>query len=347
MSAVYPTTIFESTMQILKKAGFFLLLLLGTILIAVTMLSLEYDSSLWYLKILNFPRLQILIALVICILLIFSFYCKRTFSLFFFLAGLIASLALQAYILMPYLPFAPNAAASASGPANDRNTLRIMVANVLIKNRRVEDLLKIVAEKDPTLFLAMEVNQWWVDRLSPLHQKYPHRIKYPTDNAYGMALYSKLPLESTEILFFNQDSVPSFHAKVRMADGLVFQLLTIHPVPPKPSEYPDNVGEEEVALMKAGRLLADGPPIPTLVMGDLNDVGWSYNSRSFEALSGLKDLRCGRGLYNTFDARSFFMRWPLDYIYVSKEFRVRKLERLSDFGSDHFPYFAELVLGAE
>lgn len=334
-------------MKKLEKTGLFLLLLLGTLLIALTMLSLVEDSTFWYLKILSFPRLQLLILLLICVLLTLAFYYRKSFMSIFFLLGLIVSLSLQTYILSPYLPFAPTAAASASESSNDRNSLRVMVANVLIKNRRVDDLLAIVAKKDPTLFLAMEVDTWWTRQLGPLHTKYPHRISYPTDNAYGMVLYSKLPLEESEILFLNQDSIPAFRAKIKLADGSVVQLLTIHPVPPKPSQYPDNVGEEEVALMKAGRLIAAGPPLPTLAMGDLNDVGWSYNSRRFEALSGLKDLRCGRGLYNTFDARSFFMRWPLDYIYVSKEFKVRKLERLSDFGSDHFPYFAELVLGPE
>lgn len=115
-------------------------------------------------------------------------------------------------------------------------------------------------------------------------------------------------------------------------------------MPPKPSQYPDNLGEKEVALMKAGRLIADSQPVPTLMAGDLNDVGWSYNSRRFESLSGLRDLRCGRGLYNTFDAKLLLLRWPLDYIYVSPEFKVLELERLDDFGSDHFPYYAKLVL---
>ncbi len=337
--------LFEHKMDRLKKWGTYLLLLLGTLLIALTMFSLVDNSTFWYLKILNFPRFQVLIALGICILSTLAIYRKGTFLSVAFLLGLVVSLGLQAYILLPYLPASPEAAMTTTAPADDRTTLRVMVANVLMKNRRADDLLKMVGEKDPTLFLAMEVNTWWTDQLSVLHRRYPHRISYPADNAYGMALYSKLPLDATEILFFNQDSVPAFHAKVRMPDGEHFQLLTIHPVPPNPSQYPDNIGEKEVALMKAGKLLSNGPKMPTLAMGDLNDVGWSYNSRRFEALSGLKDLRRGRGMYNTFDAHSWFMRWPLDYIYVSREFKVRKLERLPAFGSDHYPYFAELVLG--
>ncbi|WP_373514302.1 endonuclease/exonuclease/phosphatase family protein [Persicitalea sp.] len=333
-------------MKTIRRFSLYLLLAFGTALISITLLSLSEDSSRWYLKILDFPRLQVILGLAICLLFFLIFNKKWNPSSFLFAGGLTTSLALQTYILLPYLPFSSEAAASASNSVDSQKVLSVMVANVYMKNRSVDNLLEIVTEKDPTLFLAMEVNKWWTEQLSPLHERYPHRISYPADNTYGMALYSKLPLDEHQILFFNQDSVPSFRAKVKLADGSVFQLLTLHPVPPKPSEHPDNVGEKEVALMKAGRLIADSSPLPALVMGDLNDVGWSYNSQRFEALSNLHDLRRGRGLYNTFDAHSIWMRWPLDYIYVSKEFKVRKLERLSSFGSDHFPYYAELVFGA-
>nr|WP_271425199.1 hypothetical protein [Aequorivita sinensis] len=38
------------------------------------------------------------------------------------------------------------------------------------------------------------------------------------------------------------------------------------------------------------------------------------------------------------------MRWPLDHVFVTDEFSVQKLEKLSDIGSDHFPIYIELVL---
>lgn len=67
-------------------------------------------------------------------------------------------------------------------------------------------------------------------------------------------------------------------------------------------------------------------------------------SRLFQIESQLNDLHTGRGFYNTFNAYSHFMRWPLDHVYVTDEFEVLKLERLAAFGSDHFPLYVELVL---
>ena len=50
------------------------------------------------------------------------------------------------------------------------------------------------------------------------------------------------------------------------------------------------------------------------------------------------DPRAGR-MYNTFHARYWFLRWPLDHVFVSDAFLLRGLKRLPAFGSDHFPIF--------
>jgi endonuclease/exonuclease/phosphatase (EEP) superfamily protein YafD len=88
-------------------------------------------------------------------------------------------------------------------------------------------------------------------------------------------------------------------------------------------------------------------PEPAIVAGDLNDVAWSYTTRLFQRISGLMDPRLGRGLYNTFHARNPLMRWPLDHVFFDPEFRLCRLERLGDIGSDHFPILAELSFEPE
>lgn len=37
------------------------------------------------------------------------------------------------------------------------------------------------------------------------------------------------------------------------------------------------------------------------------------------------------------------MRWPLDHLFTSQEFRVKKLERTGHIKSDHFPVYSELT----
>ncbi len=249
--------------------------------------------------------------------------------------------------IAPYTPFVPAAIEEVDeDEVHEDAAFSILLANVFMKNRTVQPLLNTIGKMDPTFVLTMEVNDWWVNQLSSLEKKYPYRMSMPTSNSYGMTLYSKLPLQATETRFLNHDSVPSFYATVTLPDGDQFRLICIHPVAPKPSEHPDNKNQKEVALIKAAKIVEMGT-LPTVVAGDFNDVGWSHNTKRFATISHLNDVRYGRGFYPTFDATSIFMRWPLDYVYASDEFRVVELERLDDVGSDHFPYYVKLALQPE
>lgn len=260
------------------------------------------------------------------------------------IAALATAVVINVYYLYPYAPFAPEEVKSASQDEIKKSeAFSIMVANVYMQNRRADELLSIVRSKDPTILLTMEVNDWWVKALQTLETDYPHKILLPLPNTYGMALYSKLPLNNIQKLYFNHDSVPSLLSTVNLSNGHSFDLLTIHPVAPKASEHPDNKNDTEIGLIAAAKTIKKSTR-PAIVAGDFNDVGWSPNTTLFEEISGLEDVRYGRGLYNTFSANNFFMRWPLDYVFTSPEFRVVEVERLPKFGSDHFPFYAKLLL---
>ncbi|QJD81659.1 endonuclease/exonuclease/phosphatase family protein [Spirosoma rhododendri] len=330
-------------MTTLQRALFYLLLLAGGLLSALTWTSLINNSSLWFLQVLNFPRLAMLLALMSCLLLFLLLPHGWTRATWLFLASLLLSIGIQAYILFPYSSLAPTVVETVSKAAvSQQATFSILVANVWIDNRHAQELLSIIATKQPTFVLTMEVNQWWVHQLDGLGKEYPYCIKYPTRNAYGMALYAKLPLDKPTIRFLHHRQVPSFTTTITLPNKRQFQLWTLHPVAPFPSQYPTNIGGKEVALLRAGRLIAQQAQ-PTVVAGDFNDVGWSPNTTQFAAISGLRDVRRGRGMYSTFDARSLLLRWPLDYVFVSSQFKVLAVERLAAFGSDHFPYYVALA----
>lgn len=120
-------------------------------------------------------------------------------------------------------------------------------------------------------------------------------------------------------------------------------LVSVDVPPARFEDLPDNEGQHEIAMKKLGRDIV-GQKLPTLVAGDLNDVVWSNVDKLTGTKDILYDVRVGRGFYNSFNAANILMRWPLDHVFVTKEFRLLNLQRLSKIGSNHFPIFVELAL---
>ncbi|MEX2593311.1 MAG: endonuclease/exonuclease/phosphatase family protein [Anditalea sp.] len=330
--------------EIFKQSFYYLLIPVSVFLVIASLLSLIYNLSFWYSKILDFPRLQYLTMALFCLIIFVSLNKKWSFGPILIVFGLLSTVAIQSAFLIPYFYGEKSVLDADPNGEVEINSVGILIANVLITNRRAADFLQLVKQTDPDMILVMEVDEWWVNELSKLKKSYAHSIEYPLNNAYGMALYSKLPLENDQIKFLNQDKVPSFHTKVALTSGKVFIFHGVHPVAPMPSdEYPDNVGEEEVALLKVGKMVARDS-LPSIVAGDFNDVSWSRTSRLFEGNGDLNNVRLGRGLFNSFNAKSLVLRWPLDHYFVSKEFSLLELKRLRGFNSDHFPMFCKLVL---
>lgn len=326
----------------MRKVLYYTVVLLSTLVVIATLLSLLHDIVYWYFKALDFPRLQYLVVAAGCLPLLLFLSPRRNLPTLALALGLAASIFIQISFIYPYV-LGPTPVAAAT-TAEDGRGVDIVVANVLTTNRRADAFIQLIRESKPDLLLAMEVNDWWDRNLTPLEAAYPHRMKYPADNGYGMSLYSRYPLRNGETEFLRYDSIPSMHAEVVLPGGGTFMFHGVHPLAPVPSDrYPDGAGKREVALAKIADKV-DDYSLPTIVAGDFNDVSWSNTSRLFQGRTKLNNVRLGRGLYPTFDARSSIMRWPLDHYFVSQDVELAELKRLPPFGSDHFALYASFVL---
>ena len=322
----------------------YLLATLCALALLLTLVSVV-PSSVWWVQVVGFPRLQTLAVLTLGLLglVLLGWPAHRRVWLGLLLGGGLGVLV-QASFLWPYLPFAPKTVPDAAANASRR--LRILVINVLMTNRQDARLRQMVTDTQPDVLLALEPDAWWAQALKPLQASYPYRVELPRPDAYGMILYSRLPLADTQVQDLLQRGVPSIRTRLRLPDGRLVTFFGIHPTPPIPDNYPDGVGERGIALQKVADDVRQNAR-PTIVAGDFNDVSWSGTIHQLVQTGGLGDVSRGRGLYNTFDARSHLARWPLDHFFVSAPFQVVELKRLRDVGSDHFPLCVELALGPE
>jgi endonuclease/exonuclease/phosphatase (EEP) superfamily protein YafD len=312
------------------------LLVAAALLAASTLVPLIRSEALW-VRAFDFPRLQIaaLSAVVLAVLLLFG----GPGALFWIaLALIVVAIAGQALVILPYTPIWKNETVDAVG---GHPTLRILVANVMMSNRDSEGLLRFIRDEAPDLVVFDEPDAWWCETLRVLGERYPHRLEDPRDNTYGMIVYSTRPFERAEHRAILDPEVPSFHVCLDV-HGTRVTLHLIHPPPPYP-KYASTTLERDAELLVVGRLCGREQG-PVIVAGDLNDVAWSHTTRLFQRISGLLDPRRGRGMYNTFHAGHWFMRWPLDHLFHSRHFRLVRIVRGPAYGSDHFPILIELEL---
>lgn len=291
-------------------------------------------TDIWWIRLGDFPRVQLLVTHVLfAVLLLFLLRSTIAKSL---LALLALCIAIQLYWISPYLPIAPKEVETAKH--NDAESrITILAANVLQKNREADSLLRLIDESSPDIVAVCEVNDRWINDLKSLNSEYSGHIAEPRENGYGIALWSRLPIIDATVRHMVVDEIPSLDVTLKLETGQAVRLFVVHPHPPMP--FVDTT-ERDAELVLVGRELQGVQP--AIVTGDINDVAWSRTTNLFQEVSGLLDPRKGRGLYPTYRADSWIVRYPLDYLFHSDDFRVVRLETLSSIGSDHLPLFVEL-----
>ncbi len=295
----------------------------------------------WWVRAFDFPRLQVSSGLVLLIVLQLTLLDLSRPLTWFLLAVALGCLLYQSWWIVRYSPFYPIEVKEIK-TGDNKNKIRIMAANVLTPNRKYKKLLNLVLRYQPDILVTLETDKWWQRKLDVLQTDYPHTVKCPLENLYGMHVYSKLPLHDTQIKYLVEDDKPSIHACVELRSGKGVRMHFLHPGPPSPTENESSSERDAELLVVAKKVAGYERDVPVIVTGDLNDVAWSRTTRTFRKFSGMLDPRIGRGMFNTFHAKYWFLRWPLDHLFHSPHFKLCGIQRLERIGSDHFPLLVEL-----
>lgn len=286
----------------------------------------------WWIRIFDYPRFQKL--LILSVLLVFWLIFGREENwLYLWLGSILVTLIYLGYLIKPYSIFGKKMIKRV--PYDPENGIHLIVGNVYQFNRKFEKALRLIRKKDPDLVFLVETDQAWVKGLEPLHNSFPHSILVPLENTYGLVLYSKLPIVRKEIHYLIDEEIPSLELDLKLRNGKIITVYAIHPTPPVPGENPSSTDRDAEILIVGKKSKAN--PLPSLVIGDLNDVAWSHTTSLFLKISEMADPRRGRGFYSTFHAKVPFFRWPLDHVFLSRHFGLSRVKVLPGIGSDHFP----------
>ncbi len=321
---------------------------LGVIL-ALLMAAPFVRTGLWFVRVWDFPRLQLASLTVVPAIPLFVLLARGSHQTQAVIALLVLT-ALALWGLCQLLPFTrlwPKEVDDL-GSIGEGSTVSILIANICYESERHESVAQAILEADAEVLLLIEINGVWHDALGSVRDRYPHRVESIAGEGLGLALWSTHELRNGRIEHILEARRPSIHADIELGDGRAIRFVGLHPTPPA---LRDSTGEDrrdsrvrDGELVLLARHIADDPHQNWVVAGDFNDVAWSHTTRLFKRLSGLLDPRVGRALLNTYHAGHPLLRYPVDHLFVAPGFHVGGLERVRLPGSDHFGVLARLHL---
>jgi len=300
----------------------------------------------WWVRMFDYPHIQLTLLTLMAIFAYLLRFKLSNWRDYAFITVLIACFIYQFVKIVPYTAIMPYDVGEPTAAVNEQTGMMLLTSNVLQKNEETEVFIKEMKRLNPDVAVFTETDAKWSKAIKAgLGSEYPYKVEAPLDNTYGMLVYSKFKLNNPEVRYIVDDSIPSIKTEIELRSRDRIQLYAIHPTPPMPQHNPSS-SDRDAEMMKIA-LESRNAEIPVVVIGDFNDVAWSRTTSMFQTVGELLDVRKGRSFHNTFDATSFIMRWSLDHIFVSEEFRVKKIATGENIKSDHFPFYVELFLQPE
>lgn len=296
----------------------------------------ECKSKYWLVRAFDFPRIQILF--INSVLLILNLICYIELNYINITLSFLA-VVFDLYRVVPYTFLFPKEVPYSKGL---KPSLKLLCANILIENKDYNKAFEVIENLDPDLVLLLETDYNWEQACTILKNKYMYHVLKPQENGFGMLLYSKYEILNPELKFLIDERIPSLFFSIHF-DNQNVKVIALHPRPP--GLIKSSSTQRDTELKKTAKWINENSGTETIVFGDLNDVAWSHSSRLFLRKSKLKDPRRGRGHFNTFPSyrRAFFLRFPLDHIFLSSKFKVKNIKTAPSINSDHFPMFIEVT----
>lgn len=219
-------------------------------------------------------------------------------------------------------------------------------------NHRGESVIEAIRNEDPDMLDLVEYNETWKQKItaSGLLKRFPYHV----DQGYNVALFSKLPLKNTRLVFADTHQRVANQANIIANFTLRKQPVTIlvaHPASPiRPSHLvwlQESFKAWEAQREKLGKNL--------ILVGDLNTSPWSVEFQQLIQKTGLRDSQLGYGIQPSWP---MLLPWfgirhepnwftglltiPIDHVLVSDRMVVISRHTGPFVGSDHLPVTVEL-----
>lgn len=207
---------------------------------------------------------------------------------------------------------------------------KLLQFNMLFKNRRPEELVRLIAREHPDIITLQEVSRSFMPWFEHLSGTYPYQKVCPSDGRIGgVAILSRRPWAEGS----QQGCFEKGFAAVAQVDfgGRKVDVAALHLYWPWPHGQPAQV-ERLTGMMRA---LGD----TAIVAGDFNAAPWSQTLRTLALAGSLEVNSPGPSWFVTELPQSWrpYAGLPIDHVLTKGLASANRPYPTGDAGSDHLP----------
>jgi len=204
----------------------------------------------------------------------------------------------------------------------------IVSQNLSFANGQVVTALGELVEQDSDILVLQEYTPEWHNALAELAERYQYTITVPRNGAFGIAVYSKIPVKSHKIHIFGNTQTPFIEVELD-SPKLQARLIAVHFQPPMTS-YRSKDRERQLVELKRHLETVNGPFV---IVGDFNNTPYSPVLRSFmkETGTGVSQAIC----IPSWPKSLGWFGIPIDLAVGSNGMRIGSVSAIEPLGSDH------------
>ena len=231
------------------------------------------------------------------------------------------------------IPLSGSVTAAPSLPTQP--ALRLVVANVEVGNKDFAAVRRLVAQTRPDVFGVTELTPAMARHLEQL-PGYRTSVVDARRDAYGIGVFSRVPLLSAKIEHFPSDGPATVVARLRVTGKSVTVVVThVH------TPFAGSIHVRQLDALAAEARSQVGKRV--VVCGDFNTPPWTGPLRHFAADARLRDLYGSRAWSGySWPTWGSLLRVPLDNCFVSNGVAVTDHRDGPNIGSDHRPLVVDV-----
>ena len=215
--------------------------------------------------------------------------------------------------------------------------LVVLTYNLGASNRESSNAIQFLVSHPADIIVLQEYTHEWHKRLQSLERMFPHVVAEPRDGFFGIALFSRVPLQEPQILEFPETDIPFVRTRTTVAGQHIIVLGVHLDWPLFPSTF--GVRNRQIKYLVSQLQQRDSE---VLVCGDWNLSPWSGQYR--EVLKILPNGgEIGTRMKPTWPSVLGWAGIPIDYCLMSEKLSVVRKEVVNLTGSDHLPVSFSIV----